>query len=199
MNGNTYLSVRAVSEALGVDIGWDDASKSVEIKTVDVEELKKACVMIITTKGDKMTQGSGVYVDYDQVLTAQHVIDGASRFGTLKEEFSSVINQNEKVDAALLKPKSEIKPVKIGDSDEVKAGDNVIVVSSPGSQENTVTYAKVYEDTVADEILIPSAGLGAGSSGGAVFNMDGELIGIVCSMADKWCFVRPINDIRKAL
>jgi serine protease Do len=196
-NGTTYLPLKAVGQALGADVSWN--GKGVEVQTVDVDKLKEACVLIVAVKDNGMMQGSGVYVDYDQILTAQHVIDGASRFGTIDEEFSSVIKQDEKLDAALLKPKGEVKPVKIGDSDEVMAGDKVIVISSPASEENVVTYSKVYEDTVADEILISSNGLSAGSSGGAVFNVKGELIGIACSIADKWCFVRPINDIRKAL
>lgn len=200
MNGTTYLPLRSISDAVGVPISWNDASKSVEINTVDIEALKKACVTIYAGEPNTMgEQGSGVYADYDKVLTAQHIIDGAKRFGTMEEEYSSLISQDKILDVAVLKPASEKKPVKIGDSDEVGFGDRVIVVSSPGNREDTVSYATV-QTPANGEMVLWGDGVGKGSSGGGVFTLSGELIGIVTAGDDGRLFMAtPINDIRKAL
>jgi S1-C subfamily serine protease len=196
VNGSTYLPVRTVSEALGVDIGW--TGSSVEIQTVDVEALKEACVMIYAASNGKVTmQGSGVYVDYSEVLTAQHVIDGADQYGTINKEFASVIDQDGELDAAILKSKEKIKPVKIGDSDEMKVGDKVIIIGAPEENEDTVSYATVKRH--ADEIVLNGM-IGDGGSGSAVFDISGSLIGIayMVDLNFNETYVTPINDIREA-
>lgn len=199
MNGTTYLPLRSISEAVGVPIAWDNAKRSVEINTVDVEKLKQACVMIYADDGKMQSQGSGVYVDYDEILTANHVVDKMSNFKTLSGTQLSILKTDKNVDAAVLKSQVQVKPVKIGDSDEVKVGDKVIIISSPKGKFNTVLYANVEEPVYSGMVLWCDAT--KGSSGGAVFNLNGELIGIIISGSgtDKACLAKPINDIRKAL
>lgn len=203
LNGTTYLPLRSVSEAVGVPIQWDGTKKSVEINTVDLDKLKAACVMIIASDGETYEQGSGVYIDYDQVLTAYHVIDDGRAQARTKVDQSDtnkmiVVSSAPAIDIALLKPAIEKKPVKIGDSDEVKAGDRVILVSSPNGNVNKVTTGTVKSN--ADEIVISDLS-DTGSSGGGLFNAGGELIGIVYA-GDKVLtesYAVPINAIRKAL
>jgi S1-C subfamily serine protease len=201
LNGSTYLSVRAVSEALGVPIEWNDSNKSVEIQTVDVDRLKESCVMIYAY-GDGMTsQGSGVYVDYDEILTAYHVVDQGRNMiwdASDKTATFSAINFDSGIDIATLQASKEVKPVKIGDSDEVKVGDKVIAIGAPDDKDDTVIYATVKE--VSAQLVISPAVKGGGS-GGALFAMDGSLIGILIAADDNFnqTLVAPINDIRKAL
>jgi S1-C subfamily serine protease len=203
VNGSTYLPVRTVSEALGVDIGW--TGSSVEIDTVDIEALKEACTMIIASDGDTYEQGSGVYIDYNQVLTAYHGVDeGRINVRTAVDKSDpntmTVIASAPAIDVAVLEPVEQRKPVKIGDSDEVKAGDKVILISTPTGKVNTVSYGTVKGYPDKSKILIGAISAD-GSSGGAVFDMDGCLIGILIAgdVGLKECNIVPINTIKKAL
>lgn len=198
-NGSTYLPLRAISEAVGVPIEWNNTTRSVEITTLDIEALKKACVMIYADDGKTQVQGSGVFIDYDQVLTANHVIENRPNIKTSQGLKLTIEDTNKTLDASVLDSVTEVKPVKIGDSDEVKVGDKVILITSPNGKFNVVTYATIQQSGNAKEFIVTSNDLVGGSSGGAMFNMNGELVGIILSGADKWSFVRPINLIRQAL
>lgn len=196
-NGTTYLPLKAVGQALGADVKW--TGKSVEIQTVDIEELKKACVMIYADDGKTVMQGSGVYIDYDQVLTANHVVDARTNIKESGGDVLTLEDADVKTDSAVLQSSKGVKPVKIGDSDETKVGDKVILITSPKGKKNTVTYAEILTSGNPNEFIVKSDDLLNGSSGGAMFNMNGELIGIFNSGAGQWKFVIPINLIRKAL
>jgi S1-C subfamily serine protease len=197
VNGSTYLPVRTVSEALGVDIGW--TGSSVEINTVDIEALKEACVMINAESATKGSQGSAVCWDYGEYLTVNHAVtDGKTNIRSSDNSSFKVGMTNAQLDIATLTTDNNVKPVKIGDSDEVKPGDKVIVISSPNRELNKVVYASVEEPTSNGMVIWGD--LDVGSSGGAVFTLSGELVGIVVSGSgfDKAYLAVPINDIREA-
>jgi serine protease Do len=198
-NGTTYLPLRSISEAVGVPIAWNSAKKSVEITTVDVDRLKEASVMIFADDGKTQVQGSAVAIDYNQYLTAYHVVDeNRSNVKTSGGAPLTIEDYDSVIDIATLESAQSVKPVKIGDSDEVKVGDKVIVIGAPDYKEDTVIYAKV--KSLTNEIVITLVSNG-GSSGGAVFNMSGELIGILVAGDDglSETYITPINDIRKKL
>lgn len=196
MSGTTYLPLRAISEAIGVPIEWKD--KAVQITTVDIEELKESCVMI-EAYGDGMTsQGSAVYTDYDEVLTSYHVVDQDRNMVWAGETTFTAIRYDSEIDIAVLKSSKEVKPVKIGDSDEVKVGDKVVVIGAPNGKEDTVNYTTV--KNITTDIVINKS-TDSGSSGGGVFNIHGELIAIIVagSAGSNESYAIPINNIRKAL
>lgn len=198
-NGTTYLPLRSISEAVGVPIEWDGGKKSVEINTVDVEKLKEACVMIEAYGDGMISQGSAVCWDYGEYLTAYHVIDEDRTMITDSVDAAYNIERfDSALDVAVLRARSEVKPVKIGDSDEVKVGDRVIVVGSPDGKENVTTYTTVKKLT--SDIVIHTT-LSGGGSGSALFDSGGNLIGIVVasSVQGNESYAVPINDIRKAL
>ena len=142
VNGSTYLPVRTVSEALGVDIGW--TGESVEIQTVDADKLKEACVMIYADDGKTQVQGSGVYTDYGEVTSALHLTaDNRTNLKTSEGDKLTVNEQSQSLDIMTLDSTDDTKPVKIGDSDEVKVGDTVLLISSPQGAEDTVMYGTV--------------------------------------------------------
>ena len=191
LNGTTLLPVRQVSEAVGVPIKW---TGQVEINTVDVDKLKEACVMIDAQSSTKASQGSAVAWDYGEYLTANHVVaDG--RTSIVSDVDFKVDKTNAQLDIATLATDEDTKPVKIGDSDEVRVGDSVILISSPNWKENTVTWYEV--EINSTQIVLSGTAIGGAS---AVFNTQGELIGILTSSnnAVKDCYVIPINAIRKA-
>lgn len=194
LNGTTYLPLRSISEAVGVPIEWD--GDSVEINTVDMEELKKACMMIDAQSSTKASQGSVVCWDYGEYLTANHVVSEGRT--SIKSDIDFKVDKtNAQLDIATLDTDDKTKPVKIGDSDEVKVGDTVILISSPNWKENTVSYGEV---EINSTWIIVNGISDVGSSGGALFNLKGELIGILISgdvRIKEYCIV-PINDIREA-
>jgi S1-C subfamily serine protease len=197
LDGTTLLPIRAVSEALGVDIGW--TGSSVEINTVDVEELKKACVMIDAQSATTTMQGSAVCWDYGEYLTANHIIlNGRTNVKSSDVSDFKIDRINPELDISTLTTSNSVKPVPIGDSDGVKPGDNVILITSPKGSANTVTRGTVQYPSGNN--IVVWANLDLGSSGGACFNMKGELIGVVVSGSgfDKAHLVIPINEIRKA-
>jgi S1-C subfamily serine protease len=198
-NGTTYLPLRSISEAVGVPIEWNNATKSVEINTVDIERLKEASVMIFAENTTVGSQGSAVCWDYGEYLTAYHTVDnGQTNVRTSGGDKLTIDHTNETLDIATLDTTDNVKPVKIGDSDEVKVGDKVIVIGAPERQEDTVIYANVKKLT--NEIVI-SASINGGGSGSAVFDMKGNLIGIVVARDAglNETYITPINDIREAL
>ncbi len=210
--GSTMLPLRAIAEALGVDIQWNEEKRQVEINTVDLEALKDSCVMVYAGSNGKYgtydRQGSGVLIDYDEILTCWHVVEDKSHYIVKYDDSDADIwvelsDSAEKKDAAVLTPPDRsVKPVKIGDSDEVKVGDTVYIISSPHGEKNVITSGEVlksahYTNKIFGMTVEPITE--TGSSGGAVFNLKGELIGIVEAGDDYETFVVPINYIRAEL
>jgi S1-C subfamily serine protease len=202
-NGTTYLPLRSISEAVGVPIEWNSAKKSVEITTVDVDRLKEASVMILAENDRSTMQGSGVYIDYDEVLTANHISEGRTDIKTSDGTTLTVEDSDKTIDAAILEPSKKATPVKIGNSDEIAIGDKVVVIASPKGNEDTVVYATVIG--FDPQGIVIKTTLGGGASGGAVFDMNGSLIGIVIAAdgtsqaVETKQLISPINAIREKL
>ncbi len=196
-NGTTYLPLKAVGQALGADVSWN--GKGVEVQTVDVDKLKESCVMIYAGNSTKTSQGSAVCWDYGKYLTAYHVVDnGQTNITTSKGDKFTAGAANPFIDIATLEAPDTVNPVKIGDSNEVKVGDKVIIIGSPDQEENAVLYATVTKS--AREIAVTGL-INGGGSGAAVFDIRGNLIGIVIEVDEELneTYITPINAIRKML
>jgi len=208
--GSTMLPLRAIAEALGVDIQWNEEKRQVEINTIDLEALKDSCVMVYNGSGGVYrTRASGVLIDYDEILTCQHAIDEGNEYAVVYDDSEEYVKcalaqESVKQDAAILTPPDRsVKPVKIGDSDEVEVGDTVYIISSPHGEKNVITSGEVLRFSRFDglAVFVTTANTTGGSSGGAVFNEQGELIGIVDGGSDDNSrnYIVPINNIRKDL
>ena len=135
--------------------------------------------------------GSGFVIDEKGiVITNNHVIQGAEdiyiRLDDGREYKAKVIGADPLSDIAVLKIDSKEKfiPVKFGDSDKARIGDWVIAIGNPLGLSGTVTSGIVsarnrdigmnrYEDFIQTD-----ASINVGNSGGPLFNMDGDVIGI---------------------
>ena len=135
--------------------------------------------------------GSGFIIDENGiVITNNHVIQGADdiivRVDGDKEFKAEVIGADPLSDIAVLKldTKEKFKPVKFGDSDKARIGDWVIAIGNPFGLGGTVTSGIIsarnrsigltrYEDYIQTD-----ASINQGNSGGPLFNMDGDVIGI---------------------
>ena len=135
--------------------------------------------------------GSGFIIDENGiVITNNHVIQGADdiivRVNGDKEFKAEVLGADPLSDIAVLKldTKEKFKPVKFGDSDKARIGDWVIAIGNPFGLGGTVTSGIIsarnrsigltrYEDYIQTD-----ASINQGNSGGPLFNMDGDVIGI---------------------
>ena len=133
--------------------------------------------------------GSGFIVSADgYVLTNAHVVADASevtvKLTDRREFLAKVIGVDKRSDVALIKIAATGLPtVHFGDSDRLRPGQWVIAIGSPFGFENSVT-AGVVSATARplDETYVPfiqtDAAVNPGNSGGPLFNVDGEVIGI---------------------
>jgi len=134
--------------------------------------------------------GSGFIVSPDGIiLTNAHVVDGASTVTvklTDKREFTAkVIGSDRPSDVAVLKISAENLPiVKLDPADDVKVGEWVIAIGSPFGFENSATSGIVSAKsrTLPGGSYVPfiqtDVAVNPGNSGGPLFNMKGEVVGI---------------------
>ncbi len=134
--------------------------------------------------------GSGFIVSADGViLTNAHVVDGASNVTvklTDKREFNAkVIGIDKPTDIAVLKIDAKDLPtVKLDPADDVKVGEWVVAIGSPYGFDNSVTAGIVSAKSrsLPDESYVPfiqtDVAVNPGNSGGPLFNMKGEVVGI---------------------
>src|SRR6187397_371475 len=135
--------------------------------------------------------GSGFIIDPSGlVVTNNHVISEADEVSvilndgtTLKAE---VVGRDQKTDLALLKvtPTRPLKAVKFGDSDRLRLGEWVIAIGNPFSLGGTVTAGIVsarnrdIQSGPYDNYIQTDASINRGNSGGPLFNLDGDVIGV---------------------
>ena len=134
--------------------------------------------------------GSGFIISADgYILTNAHVVDGADEITvrlTDKREFKAkVIGADKRTDVALIKiDASGLPVVKLGDPNKLKVGEWVLAIGSPFGFDNTVTAGIVSGKarTLPQENLVPfiqtDAAVNPGNSGGPLFNLRGEVVGI---------------------
>ncbi len=134
--------------------------------------------------------GSGFVISEDgYIVTNNHVIEGADE---IEVEFfngesleAEVIGTDPKTDIALLKVESgaPLKPVPFGDSDEAAVGDWVMAMGNPLGQGFSVSAGIVSARNRAlsgtyDDYIQTDAAINRGNSGGPLFNMEGEVVGV---------------------
>ncbi|NOS83892.1 MAG: tetratricopeptide repeat protein [Ignavibacteria bacterium] len=140
--------------------------------------------------GIKSSQGSGVILkDKNILITNFHIYAGNEKI-VLKHKdkeikYTEIIGLSIDKDVLILQLEAGDYPqVKIGNSANMKVGNKVYAIGSPMGLENTITEGLVggfrkFDDKKNDiEYIQISASLSPGSSGGAVLNAEGELIGI---------------------
>lgn len=134
--------------------------------------------------------GSGFVISEDgYIVTNNHVIEGADEISIeFYEGFvldAKIIGTDPKVDIALLKVETD-KPltfVSFGDSDQARVGDWVIAMGNPLGQGFSVSAGIVSARGRAlsgtyDDYIQTDAAINRGNSGGPLFNLDGDVIGV---------------------
>jgi S1-C subfamily serine protease len=143
--------------------------------------------------------GSGVLVSVDgKVVTAAHVVQTADRVdveftgGTVVQ--ARIVASDTAADVALLQLERvppQIAPARLGDSDKAEVGDQVFIIGAPLGITHTLTVGHVsarrqpkaiYGGLVATELFQTDAAINRGNSGGPMFDLHGNVIGIVSHM-----------------
>jgi serine protease Do len=135
--------------------------------------------------------GSGFIIDpAGIVITNNHVIAEADEINVILTDGSrlkaEVVGRDQKTDLAVLrvKPTKPLKAVKFGDSDTLRLGEWVIAIGNPFSLGGTVTAGIVsarnrdINSGPYDNYIQTDAAINRGNSGGPLFNLEGEVIGV---------------------
>jgi serine protease Do len=139
--------------------------------------------------------GSGFIIDPSGlIVTDNHVIDGADEISVTLDDGTvlpaTLAGHDDKTDLALLRvhPKSPLTAAHFGDSDRARVGDWVIAVGNPFGLGNSVTAGIVSarnRDIAAgpyDEFIQTDAPINRGNSGGPLFDMDGDVVGVATAI-----------------
>src|ERR1700675_2250799 len=135
--------------------------------------------------------GSGFIVDTSGiVVTNNHVIADADEINVIMNDGTKtkadLVGVDKKTDLAVLKfkPAKPLIAVKFGDSDKLRLGEWVIAIGNPFSLGGTVTAGIVsarnrdISSGPYDNYIQTDAAINRGNSGGPLFNLDGEVIGV---------------------
>ena len=208
------------------------SSSGSSLTTEQVADLVSPSVVVITTEQVVYSQwswygqnqvesgaGSGVIISSaGYILTCAHVVDGASTITVTigdKDYTATLVGEDTTSDIAVIKIDADgLTPATVGNSDSLKVGQSVMAVGNPlGELGGTVTGGMISalnrsvtiqgSSSVNTMSLIQmDASVSPGNSGGGLFNMNGELVGIVnakssSSDAEGLGFAIPINDAIK--
>ena len=208
------------------------SSSGSSLTTEQVADMVSPSVVVITTEQVVYSQwswygqsqvesgaGSGVIISSDgYILTCAHVVDGASSITVTiddKDYTATLVGEDTTSDVAVIKiDATGLTPATVGDSDSLKVGQSVMAVGNPlGELGGTVTGGMISalnrsvtiqgtSSTNTMSLIQMDASVSPGNSGGGLFNMSGELVGIVnakssSSDAEGLGFAIPINDAIK--
>ncbi len=193
------LLVVTLAEAGSVKEIYRKVSASVvQIETMDLVKKEGRGKANLTDSG----LGSGVLISEDgHVLTAAHVVQASDyvevSLADGNKVGAEVVSSLAAADIALLKldeiPEGA-QPATLGDSDRVEVGDQIFVIGSPHGLTQTLTVGHISsrrapDDTLGGfelgEYLQTDAAINKGNSGGPMFNMQGEVVGIVSHILSK--------------
>jgi len=170
-------------------------------------------IIMLGKEGHPIAQGSGFLISRDGwVVTNYHVIKtGSSAMIKLPDgaffPVDEVVASDKDRDAAIIKAHgNDFRTLTLGDSTRLQVGEEVVAIGNPLSLESTVSNGIVSGiRTVKEEggtFLQITAPISPGSSGGPLFNMAGEVVGITTSHligGQNLNFAIPINDVKPML
>ncbi|HEX6021094.1 MAG TPA: trypsin-like peptidase domain-containing protein [Solirubrobacter sp.] len=156
-----------------------------------VYDSAKDSVAYITTGSGT---GSGFVVSEDgYIVTNAHVVDGANgqikaKIGDRDAVDAKLVGEDASTDIALLKVSANnLKPLPLGDSDNVQVGDPAYAIGNPFGLDRTLTVGVVSalqrsidspNGFSIDDVIQTDAAINPGNSGGPLFNAAGQVIGV---------------------
>lgn len=145
--------------------------------------------------------GSGIIISSDgYIITNAHVVDDMDKFvvhvtttdpvegtGVVEEYEATLVGSDTDTDLAVIKIEAtDLQAAVLGNSDELHLGDDVVVIGNPMGLETSVTKGivsglnrQLYSSERSLSSIQTDAAINSGNSGGALFNMYGEVVGVV--------------------
>ncbi len=199
-----YATVSATIEkndgaALG-SARYGSAGDSVKTPMEVAAEVKDSVVEVMTTVTSargavSAGAGSGVIIHADGVIvTNHHVVDGSDNVyvrltnGNTYEAYVRGVDEDGDIAVLKITPKETLTVARLGYSAALKEMEEVIVIGNPlGQLGGTITHGYIsaldreipFDDGITRRLLQTDAAINGGNSGGGLFNMAGELVGIV--------------------
>lgn len=180
------------------------------------------------TQSQSVALGSGIIWDSQgDIVTNNHVVSGASQITVTFADGTSVpaklVGADPNSDLAVIKvsaPASELVPITVGNSDQVKVGQIAIAIGNPYGEANTMTAGIISAlnrnlpvsssltsssgaQYAIPDIIQTDAPINPGNSGGVLVNIDGQLIGVTSAIESSSQsnsgigFVIPSNIVNK--
>ncbi len=223
---STAVTVTDVS-----DIVKNSMPSIVQVTTVSVSEYRSIFGMTGTYESEGA--GSGIIVDQDDdyvyIVTNNHVVSGATSLSVTFTDDSvvnaEVVGTDSTKDLALVKVKiseiedstmEQIKVATLGDSESLEIGEGAVVIGNALGYGQSVTTGTISaldrqvktqneDGSVMDNALIQTdAAVNPGNSGGALLNMNGEVVGVVnaklaSTQVEGMGYAIPISDAKEFL
>lgn len=222
---NVLVGQRETSKININEIDTGELLSAAEVYAANVNSTVGITTMVTTNYWGYQTtspaSGSGfVYSDDGYILTNFHVIEDSSSITVTlydgRELAAKLIGYDENNDIAVLKVEAEnLVPVVIGDSSSLNVGDSVVAIGNPlGELTFSLTAGAVsalerevtFSGGTTMNLIQTDCAINSGNSGGALFNMYGEVIGITNAKysgssssgasIDNIGFAIPINQVR---
>ena len=156
-----------------------------------IAEVNDSVVSVVADTGDNQALGAGIIVSADgYVVTNAHVAENAENVAvvTTQDETyeAKTVGIDTKTDIALLKVENpqNFKPAQFADSDLVRTGNSVFAIGNPFGLGNSVSLGIIsakerdIEKGPYDNFLQTDTAINQGNSGGPLFNLDGEVVGM---------------------
>ncbi|MHC1720676.1 MAG: trypsin-like peptidase domain-containing protein [Clostridiaceae bacterium] len=204
---------------IGSDGYWTgERLGTTEMPAVGIAENAASVVFIEARKGNSLLHfsASGCIVSGDgRIITNYHVIGGADNVKVILQDGSEyeaegLLGYSKELDIAILKLRNaeNLRALQLGDSDKILLGEDVIAIGNPEGYRGTISEGIISglhrmnsNLRLAEDIQI-SAPISDGSSGGGLFNMQGQLIGITYAQNSANAdlnFAIPINQVKPYL
>ena len=225
---NTSNVLEGDRESTVIDVHKVDTSKQMtpaEVYAVNVESTVGITTSVTTNYWGYTTtsaaSGSGfIYSEDGYIVTNFHVIEGSNSVSVSFYDGTSadaqVVGYDESNDLAVLKVQAEnLKPVILGNSDNLNVGDTVLAIGNPlGELTFSLTAGTVsaldrevtFSGGITMNLIQTDCAINSGNSGGALFNLYGEVIGITNAKysgssnsgatIDNIGFAIPLNQVR---
>jgi len=170
------------------------------VVTIKVTERKNLGVGNPSTFTDAEGMGSGVLFGEKKiyVLTAAHVVANASKIEVVFSDNTKVSATNYRIDKTsdvaliqLERPVSHLPSATLGDSDKVRVGEDIFIIGNPLGLSHSVSKGIIsgkhtersdFNNKRVMEFFQTDASINKGNSGGPMYNMKGEVVGIVSSI-----------------
>ena len=225
-DANTITMLEGIRQDAVIDIHQTDTSKALtpaQVYAANVQSTVGITTSVTTNYWGYQTtsaaSGSGFILSSDgYILTNFHVIENSNSITVACYDGSSydakLVGYDESNDIAVLKVEaSGLSPVILGSSDKMNVGDSVVAIGNPlGELTFSLTSGAVsamdrevtLSGNITMDLIQTDCAINSGNSGGALFNMYGEVIGITNAKyssstgeasIDNIGFAIPINDI----